>query len=254
MKVSATIVNAGAATTTVSSEAAGTPRSLKDLEGFKILATDGHIGKVHDFFFDDEMWHVRYLVVDTGHWLPGRKVLLPTSMLLGPDAQEQSFAVSLTRRQVRTSPDVDTDKPVSRIREIELHKHYNWPYHWGGVGAWLGPVPPVPPVEPPPPSGDETQGHEHLRSVREMIGYSVQAIDGEVGVVEDFIADDTTWVVRYLVLITNTELGRRRVAVAPDCLAGPISWSAHKVELKLAQKDIAQLAEWKPADTSSQTT
>lgn len=216
------------------------------MEGFKILATDGEVGRVHDFFFEDEFWHVRYLVADTGHWLPGRKVLLPTPMLIAPDAHERSFAVSLTREKVKTSPDVDTDKPVSRIREIELHTHYDWPFHWGMVGAWLGSVPPIPPIEPPSPFGEEDRGNGHLRSVREMTGYSVDASDGDVGIVDDFIADDKTWAVHHLIVLTNKWLPRRRVAVSPDCLAGRISWSEQKIALKLTQENIKQMPEWTP--------
>lgn len=239
-------------TTSSSPAATGKLWSLKELEGFRILATDGDIGKVHDFFFEDQSWAVRYLVVDTGHWLPGRKVLLPTPMLLGPHPQEKTFAVTLTREKVKTSPDVDTDKPVSRIREIELHTHYDWPFHWGMVGAWVGSVPPIPPIEPPPSYGEEDRGASHLRSVREMTGYHVEAADGPLGGVDDFIADDKSWGVRYLMILTTKLSRRRKVAIAPDCLDGPISWAEHRVSLKLTLENIEKLPEWNPAKTHPQ--
>jgi hypothetical protein len=217
--------------------------SLKEVEGFRISARDGEVGKVRDFFFDDESWGVRYLVVDTGHWLPGRKVLLPTAMLIKPDVSKHSFQVSLTREQVKHSPDIDTDMPVSRLREIELHAHYDWPFYWGGVGAWLGPVPPVPPIEPPP-AFTEDAGNVHLRSARELVGYAVQATDGEIGHVEDFIADDQTWAVRYLVCRVDQCVPARKVVVAPQFIAGPISWSDQTVKLRLSQAGIRNLPEY----------
>ena len=102
-------------------------RSLNVLKGYHIAAKDGDIGKVHDFYFDDELWIIRYLVVDTGHWLPGRKVLLTLGVLHRPDGQGHPVNVDLTREEIRNSPDIDTDKPVSRQQEIELHRHYRWP-------------------------------------------------------------------------------------------------------------------------------
>lgn len=221
-----------------SSKKTGILRSLKQLEGFSISAKDGHIGKVHDFFFDDQMWAVRYLVADTGHWLPGRKVLLLTPMLVGPDMLKHSLVVSLTREQVKTSPDVDTDKPVSRIREIELHTHYNWPFHWGGVGAWPGSVPPIEPIEPPVPFAEEDRGNNHLRSVRAMMGYEIQAIDGEVGMVDDFVVDDKTWRVRHLILRPRKWMTKQTKAISPDSVAEPDMWSEKTLKLKMTREQV----------------
>ena len=72
-------------------------RSLKILLGDTVVANDGDIGKVHDFYFHDDTWIIRYLVVDTGHWLPGRKVLITPSALGKPDWDALTFPVALTR-------------------------------------------------------------------------------------------------------------------------------------------------------------
>ena len=191
---------------------------------FQILATDGEIGKVHDFFLDDECWAIRYLMVDTGHWLPGRKVLLPPSAIENPQWRERSFSVPLTREQVKTSPDIDTAKPVSRQREIELHAHYGWPFYWTGSAVWPAPIMPLPPVEPPSDTAAENN-NPHLRSVAEIIGYDVEAGDGNVGRVDDFIADDETWHIRYLVVDTRKWLPGRKALVAPEWITGPIRWA-----------------------------
>ena len=222
-------------------------QSLKHLEGFRILASDGLVGKVYDFFFNDQSWMVRYLVADTGHWLPGRKVLLPTPMLIGPNLTERSFAVSLTREQVKTSPDVDTDMPVSRLRELELQAHYDWPFHWGCVDGWVGPVPPAPAIEPPIPKIAEDSGKVHLRSIREMTGYKVEAEDSLVGTIDDFVAEEKNWVLRRLVLLTSHELSGRRVAVSPPDFIGEISWSHHSVKLLTTLATIRNLPDYMPA-------
>ncbi|HEX9047065.1 MAG TPA: PRC-barrel domain-containing protein [Verrucomicrobiae bacterium] len=217
-------------------------QSLRHLEGFKIIATDGEIGKVHDFFFDDDSWLVRYLVVDIGHWLPRRKLLLPAVVLRPLDAEGGSLSVSLTRARVCASPGVDTDMPVSRRRELEMHMHYDWPFHWGGVDGWVGPVPPIEPIEPPqPPPGSDDAGNVHLRSVREMIGYQVESADGPVGTLHDFLADDNTWAIRHFIVNTGRWFPHRQVAISPGSVAGTISWSEKRFTLHAKREDLVNL-------------
>ena len=119
-------------------------RGIKSISGFKIHAVDGDIGKVHEFFFDDKSWEIRYLVVDTSIWVPGRKVLVSPVALYQPDWEEQKLPVRLNKEQIESSPDIDTDKPVSRQRQIELHTHYRWPPYWPVGGFYDVPPPPLP--------------------------------------------------------------------------------------------------------------
>jgi hypothetical protein len=107
-------------------------RSLMELAGYSVQATDGTIGKVSEFYFDDTKWGIRYLVVDTGNWLTGKKVLLSPVALEQPDWKQHAFPVSLSMHDVKTSPDIDTDKPVARQHELDLHKHYGWEVYWAG--------------------------------------------------------------------------------------------------------------------------
>ncbi|MEO8766933.1 MAG: PRC-barrel domain-containing protein, partial [Nitrosospira sp.] len=111
-------------------------RSIKDLEGFAAEATDGLIGHVKDFYFDDEAWTIRFLVVETGAWLEGRKVLISPVAIGVPDWVRRLLPVSVTREQVRKSPDVDSQKPISRQHEVENYAYYGFPYYWGGLGIW----------------------------------------------------------------------------------------------------------------------
>ena len=100
------------------------------LDGYAIEASDGRIGSVSDFLFEDTSWKVRWLVVDTGGWLSGRKVLLPLSALGKLDPSLRQFPVKLTMQQVKDSPDIDTDRPVSRQHETHIYGHYGWNPYW----------------------------------------------------------------------------------------------------------------------------
>src|SRR5205809_6020840 len=107
-------------------------RSASEWDGYSIQATDGEIGHVAEFLFDDEKWTIRYLVVDTGGWLPGRRVLISPIALGETDWPGHRLHVKLTRQQVEESPVIDTDKPVSRQHEVSYYQYYRWPYYWGG--------------------------------------------------------------------------------------------------------------------------
>ena len=114
-------------------------KSTKDLKGNTIVATDGDIGKVDDFYFDDKSWTIRYLVADTGNWLLGRKVLISPIALGKADLSRERLNVTLTKKQVEESPSIDTDKPVSRQHEAYYHDYYGYPYYWSGPYLW-GPM------------------------------------------------------------------------------------------------------------------
>jgi hypothetical protein len=111
-------------------------RSIKQLYGNKLGASDGDIGHVKDFYFDDQSWAIRYLVVDTGTWLPGRQVLLTPHSLGRLDQAERTLRVNLTRKQIEDSPSIEAHKPVSRQYEQEYYRYFGWPYYWKGSGLW----------------------------------------------------------------------------------------------------------------------
>ena len=113
-------------------------RNTKDIENCVIGATDGIIGHVKDLYFDDEAWVIRYLVVDTGPWLSSRKVLISPIAISSPNWTEEILPVSITKEQVKNSPDIDTDKPVSRQHENAYMGYYGYPYYWDGAGLWGG--------------------------------------------------------------------------------------------------------------------
>ena len=224
-------------------------RSSKDLQGYTIAASDGDVGRVHDFYFDDERWTVRYLVVDTGTWLPGRKVPISPVALGEADWYGQRLSVNLTKEQVKDSPDIDLDKPISRQYEVDYFNYYGWPYYWAGVGAWAGWAYPgllaTAPRSQAAPVAVEERGDPHLRSVWEVTGYHIQATDEEIGHVEDFIVDDETWEMRYLVVDTSNWWFGKKVLVAPRWIT-TVSWPERKVFVDLTRDQVKDAPEWDP--------
>lgn len=212
-------------------------RKLRELIGYKISATDGDIGKVKDLFFDDESWRIRYLVADTGGWLTGRKVLIPNLVLGEPDWSSQTFPVGMTRQQVEESPPIEEDEPVSRQHEISLHKYLAIEPYWmappgGGFVAAESAVDPGVQKEKKPEGKDE--GDPNLRSALEVKGYHINAVDGEVGHVEDFVVDDDRWIIRYLVVDPHNILpGRMRLVAVP--WIDKIDWADSKVHVDMEQ-------------------
>jgi uncharacterized protein YrrD len=222
-------------------------RNITELRGYAIRATDGEIGTVDDFYFDDEHWAVRYLVVDTGGWLSGRKVLISPLSLGQPDFIGHLLPVSLTKVQVQHSPDIDTNRPVSRQHEAALFEYYGYPYYWSGDGLWgMGGYPGSLTAE-----GQfearmqarwaepaDTHDDVHLRSARVVIGNHVHASDGDIGHVQDMLVDDHTWAVRYLVVNTSNWWIGHQVLLAPRWVDA-VSWPEAKVTVGLKRSTIS---------------
>jgi sporulation protein YlmC with PRC-barrel domain len=232
-------------------------RSLKDIQGYTIRARDGEVGKVYNFYFDDEIWIIRYLVVDTGSWLPGRKVLIAPIAFEPPNRQNKTFSVKLTREQVKNSPDIDMDKPISRQRELSLHEHYAWPYLdrlGGGLfdnkTLGMGPETIVEMIKTPEISRSDVEEMEksdpHLQNSRELLGYHIQAQDGKIGYIDDFILNDETWVIRYLVIDTGNWLPGRKVLISPFWI-NEIVWAGSTAHLDLTQEAVKNSPEYDPS-------
>ena len=224
-------------------------RNIKALRGYSIRARDGDIGKVHEFYFDDGSWTIRYLVVNTGSWLAGRRVLLSPVALGPPDQEARVVPVDLTREQVEHSPDIDADRPVSRQQEGRLHQYYGWTGYWtlSPMGtAFFNPQQTMALAESGE-EGAETEGDPHLRSTREVIGYHIQARDGEIGHVADFIAEDESWIIRYMVVDTRNWLPGRKVLIAPRWIDS-MDWCKARVHVGLDCARIESSPEFDPSE------
>ncbi|ATC62952.1 photosystem reaction center subunit H [Nibricoccus aquaticus] len=208
-------------------------RNAKTLERHELLARDGTIGHVKDLYFDDQQWNVRYFVVDAGSWLLSRQVLISPLSVDLPDWEKKILPVSLTKEQVKNSPGIDTDKPVSRQHEATLSDYYGWPYYWSDpvftALAFAGPMGAMPSAGAVAADAERVLaldqaaagvvGHgeydPHLRNVNALIGHHIEALDGEIGHVEDVLIEDRTWEIRYLVISTGNWLPGKKVVIAP---------------------------------------
>lgn len=226
-------------------------RNMKDLEGCTIRATDDNIGHLTDFYFDDEAWVIRYFVVDTGNWLSSRKVLISPMAISHPNWAEKSLPVSITKEQVQNSPDIDTEKPVSRQHEIQHLGYYGYPFYWGGAGLWGGGIYPdmllgysgmmsIPQAYSPEAVeayvSDEAKRHQnddlHLRSCKEVVGYHIQATDGDIGHVQGILVDEETWAIRYLIVDTSNWWLDHEVLIPPQWIRDVI-WQEATVSVNL---------------------
>ena len=214
-------------------------RSLEKLHGYDVHATDGKIGKVSDFLFEDSLWTIRYLVVDIGGWLSGRKVLISPTALKQPDWEKKELNVSLDKAQVESSPEVDIDEPISRQYEEELNLYYEWPLYWdyGALNEEARTI--------------EKTKRSHLRSMREVIGYRVKAIEGEIGPVLDLVIDYETWIIRYIVISTRYIIEHARdlthgkkVIILPK--QAEISWADSEVYVDVPIQIIKDGPEYRP--------
>ena len=231
-------------------------RSTKDLEHYAIGATDGDIGHVEDFYFDDDAWVIRYLVVDTGSWLAGRQVLISPISIHEPDWISRTLPVSITKEQVRNSPHIDTHEPVSRQHESRYLQYYGYDDYWGGESMWGNSMFPftmvpgfvgyggiLPPTELEEAAFRKAERERrrnadpHLRSCNAVVGYHLHATDGEIGHVQGFLVDEQTWAIRYLVVETGHWWLGHKVLIAPRWITG-VSWAEGAVSVDLGREAV----------------
>ena len=219
--------------------------NAKTLSGYTLDSLDGEIGKLREFYFDDQHWTIRYLVADTGNWLTGRQVLISPYALHAVSSEEQHIAIDLTKKQIEESPSLTSDKPVSRQYEEAYYGYYGYPMYWAGPNMW-GYYPYI--ARNRELWGPSTQKggkawDPHLRSTHDVSGHHIQAADGEIGHVEDFIIDDETWAIRYLVIDTRNWWPGKQVLVSPQWIER-VSWSDSKVFVNLFRETIKQSPEY----------
>jgi hypothetical protein len=216
----------------------------KTVKGYKLDSLDGEIGKVKEFYFDALHWAIRYLVAETGTWLTGRQVLISPYALVSVNNEKENIEINLTRKQIEESPPLESDKPVSQQFEDAYYGFYGWPLYWVGPNMW-GAYPFI--VRDPEKwtdlSQEEKEWDPYLRSTRDVTGHHIQAEDGEIGHVEDFIFDDETWAIRYLIIDTQNWWPGKKVLVSPQWIER-VSWIESKVFVNLTRETIRQSPEY----------
>lgn len=214
-------------------------RSVNELTAYIMQASDGEIGRCQDFLFDDRNRTVRYMVAKTAKWLPGRKVVVSPDFLEQPDQIYENIPIKLTRKQIEDCPPLEEHRTVSRQYEIAYHEYYTLPLYLAG---------PVPMVAPPREEAVEESAEvseNHLQSAIEINGYTVEALDGDAGQVEDLLVDDQDWTLKFLIVDTGGILTRNKVLVSFDWLI-EIGWADRKIRLNLPQEKIESSLSYDP--------
>ena len=215
-------------------------QNINELYGHKLAASDGDIGHVKDFYFDDKIWVIRYLVADTGSWLTGRLVLLSPHAFGKFDQHEKTLHVKLLKKQIESSPPIESHMPISRQYEIAYHRYYGWPAYWnpGGIYGYGGY-----PVNLPPTKDEmevHLQGHDrdkHLQSAKAVTGYHIQTVDGAIGQVSGFMVDDKIWAIRELVVEAGHWYSGKEILISPGKIER-ISYQESEVFVTLTKEDI----------------
>jgi hypothetical protein len=223
---------------------------MKDMEDYTIGATDGVIGRMRDYYFDDEAWVIRYLVVDTGDDSARHKVLISPISIGQPNWSEKILPVSLTRSQVQKSPDIDTNKPVSRQHEMGYLGYYGYGTYWGGGGLWGAGIYPdelQAGLQNEVSSADARhQGEDmHLRSGNEIMRYYVHASDGDIGHVQGLMVDEQSWAIRYIIVDTSNWWLGHSVLISPAWIDN-IDWAESKLSIDLTRQAIKDSPQYDP--------
>jgi len=218
----------------------------KILNGYSIHNShDETIGKVKDIYFDDRHWTVRYLVVSTGTWLISRQVLLSPYALVTVNGDHRNIVANLTKKQIEDSPSLDSDKPVSRQYEEAYYGYFGWQPYWEGPNLLeLSPnISIIPEEYRESVLTAKDSWDSHLHSTHDMSGNNIQATDGEIGHVVDFVIDVETWAIRYLVVDTRNWLPGKKVLVSLKWIES-ISWDESKINVNLLRETIRQSPEY----------
>lgn len=228
--------------------------SIEGLQGFSISALDGELGHVKDLLFDDREWTIRHLIVDTGSWLTGRKVLISPAAIQYTDWDNKTLAVRLSRQQVQDSPDVDSAKPVSRQQETALYDYYGYPYYWNGPYLWgYSTIPAVleqrtindmsREAAQEQAKREASRADPHLRSCDEVIGYDIQASDDAIGHVDDFLFNDENWRIELMVVDTRNWWPGKHVMISPQRITR-VSWETKMVEVDVTRDQVENSPEF----------
>ena len=212
--------------------------SINSLLGFSVYASDGEVGKIEETYFDDRNWMIRYLVVQTGQWLSGRKVLISPLAFDRSKWKGGTFPVNLTKKQILNSPDVDTGRPLSLQHTKSLNEYYRWqPFIDNGFYA------PVhcdqPDLTEKPSVNFSSTDNIHLRSTRDTRGFRIYAKDGEVGFVSGFIVEDESWKIIYLLVVAKNIFGDQKILISVQDIM-KIKWNESKIYLDISVKAVEQ--------------
>lgn len=224
---------------------------IKELENLEIRNEKESLGYLSDFYIDDLSWTTRYVVVDTGKWLTGKKVLVSPHSIKKPDFLENVIYTNLSKEQIEKSPHVSEKEPVSRQNEIDLQKYYGWPAYWTITPSMQEVIEENKKSTKARKGENDTERDSHLRSIREIRKYYIEGINGEIGIVDGFVIDDDKWLIKYLVLDTRKWLhwlpGGKKILITPEWIR-KIEWNKSKMFVDLDKETIEKSPEFKSAE------
>lgn len=224
--------------------------SVRHLDGFTVASSDGALGSVREVYFDDHLWVIRHLAVDTDGILFSKRVLISPHAITGADFGLRRLDAALTLEQVRNAPGLDTGQPLSREREDALHAHYGYPHWRAGAALWGTVELPfggrAPDVDETPAEQDRQRAAANLRSSADVLGYHVEACDGRIGHIEDFLFDARSWAIRLTVVNTRDWLPGRHVLVAPQWIES-IRWDERRARLKVTRQQVESSPPFDPS-------
>jgi hypothetical protein len=215
--------------------------ALSALENYNVVGRDGPIGTTRDFLFLDDRWQVRWLVIDTGAWLSGRKVLIHPSAIADIDHEREEILTPLTTEQIEASPHVGSDEKLSEDLESRLFSYYGWDRDWGR--SLFGKPSDTPPALPG--AITESVDDPHLRSFETFKGYRLRATDGEIGRIRNFLIDNDGWNIRYLIVATGSWLFGKEVLLAPYAVTA-VDWLNQEVLLNVTREQVKDSPPWDP--------
>lgn len=237
--------------------------SAEGLQRASVAATDGELGHVDDMYFDDQKWAIRYVVIDTGGWLNGRKVLVSpaavAAIVVGATGKPK-LSVDLTREQIQNSPSIDTAKPVSRQNEIEFNRYYDYPYYWTGPYLWGYTVLPAffesKPFEDPERQelrarmeAEQARADPALRSTVEIGGYKVRTADGATGHVDDLLFDPASWKIELIAVDTRDWWPSKHVLIAPSRISS-VDWTTSSIIVNVTRQQLDESPEYEPGKST----
>ncbi len=232
-------------------------RRFHDIQGWELGARDGNIGRCHDLLFEDTDWAARYLVADTRKWLPGRKVLIPPRAV---ESLEESsgpvllsagtMVLSLTKEQIKNAPPLDSDAPVSRRYETAFNRYYDWPNYWAAPSIRDPQLYPTLLHRPEELtrrsdvqyrfSDRRPEEETHLRSAREVASYRCLAGGQNIGDVDDFLVEEESWIIRYLIVDARKYLPEGRWLLISTDWVAMIDWADSSIAVTLTTDQLAK--------------
>ncbi len=229
-------------------------QSVSDMENYAIISTTGRVGHVEDFFFDDEQWAIRYLVVDTAPLFFGRKVLISPFSITEVSTESGEAVLNVSKDKIKNSPEIDTARPISRQHETQLNDYYSWPSYWQEGGLWYMANTPHAAVtsmqieaehqkESPPEGIPETVSDPHLRSTREVLTYEILGTDDQIGKANDFVVSEGDWALRYLIVDAGPWLLGKKAIIAVDWIQS-VSWKESQITVDVSRGLVSNAPEF----------